>query len=102
MRAILGLALSALLLTAATAGHAQTFTPAEIAGIDQGVQGFLAQRGVPSASVAVVRGGKIVFAKAYGRRAVGPDRPATLDARYNIGSVAKQMTATALLMLVDE
>jgi D-alanyl-D-alanine carboxypeptidase len=90
------------MLACATAANAQSFTPAELAAVDQGVEGFLAQRGVPSASVAVVRGGKIVFAKAYGRRSISPDRPATTQARYNIASVSKQMTATALLMLVDE
>src|SRR5882724_7042402 len=63
---------------------AQSFAPAERAAIDQGVVASLDQRGVPSASIAVVRGGQIVFAKAYGRRAVSPDRPATTEARYNI------------------
>jgi len=101
MRGFVLLAIAGM-LACSTAARGQAFTPAEIAGIDRGVEGFLAQRGVPSASVAVVRGGKIVFAKAYGRRTVSPDRPASLEARYNIASVSKQMTATALLMLVDE
>ena len=96
-----GLVIAAMLAGSTTA-QAQSFTAAEVAGIDAGVEGFLSQRGVPSASVAVVRGGQIVFAKAYGRRAVSPDRPATTGAGYNIASVSKQMTATALLMLVDE
>src|SRR3569832_960532 len=68
---------------------AQSFTPAEAAAIDQGVMASLSQRGVPSASIAAVRGGRIVFAKAYGRRSVSPDRPATTEVRYNIASVSK-------------
>ncbi|MBS0361404.1 MAG: beta-lactamase family protein, partial [Proteobacteria bacterium] len=81
---------------------AQALTPAQIAAIDHSVADNLARRNSPSASVAVVRDGRIVFAKAYGRRAVSPDRPAEAGARYNIGSVSKQITATALLMLVDQ
>jgi D-alanyl-D-alanine carboxypeptidase len=101
MRACIGL-LAAAAVASSTSVNAQSFTPVELATIDQGVVANLSQRGVPSASIAVVRGGQIVFAKAYGRRSVSPDRPATTGARYNIASVAKQMTATALLMLVDE
>jgi D-alanyl-D-alanine carboxypeptidase len=82
--------------------RAQALTEPQVAAIDQSVAANLAQRDVPSASVAVVRGGQIVFAKAYGHRALSPDRPAEVGARYNIGSVSKQMTATALLMLVDQ
>ena len=101
MRGFVGLVAAAALVFSSSA-VSQPFTPPDLAVIDQGVMSALAQRGVPSASVAVVRGGRIVFAKAYGRRSVSPERPATTAARYNIGSVAKQMTATALLMLVDE
>jgi len=85
-----------------TAVHADDFTPAQVAAIDSAVARNLAQRGVPSASIAVVKDGRIVFTRAYGRRSVSPDRPADVAARYDIGSVGKQMTATALLMLVDQ
>ncbi len=33
---------------------------------------------------------------------MSPERPADTGARYNIGSVSKQITATALLMMADE
>ena len=101
MRADIGL-MTAAAVAVSTLANAQAFTPAQVASIDQGVAANLSQRGVPSASIAVVRGGRIVFAKAYGNRSVSPSRPATIDARYNIASVSKQMTATALLMLSDE
>ncbi|THD50671.1 serine hydrolase domain-containing protein [Phenylobacterium sp.] len=101
MLAYLGLAVVAAFAVSSSAA-VQSFTPAQIASIDQGVVAYLGQRGVPSASIAVVRGGEIVFAKAYGSRSVSPSRPATVQARYNIASVSKQMTATALLMLIDQ
>lgn len=101
MHAGIGLTI-AMILAVSTTAAAQPLTTAQIASIDQGVAANLKQRDVPSASIAVVRGGQLVFAKAYGSRSVSPLRPATPQARYNIGSVTKQMTATALLMLVDQ
>jgi D-alanyl-D-alanine carboxypeptidase len=94
--------LALLAFVASTVAHAQVLTAGQIAAIDRSVEVNLRQRGVPSASVAVVRGDRIVYAKAYGRRSIVPERPADIGARYNIGSVSKQITATALLMLVDE
>ncbi|MDB5444118.1 MAG: serine hydrolase [Phenylobacterium sp.] len=101
MRTFIALTAFALLALSPPA-TAQSFTPAEVAKIDEGVQAALSQRSVPSASIAVVRGGQIVFTKAYGRRSLSPSRAANIEARYNIASVTKQITATAVLMLADE
>ena len=60
------------------------------------------QRGVPSASVAVVKGGKLVYTHAYGLARIHPDKPATPDMRYSIGSISKQFTATAILLLQEQ
>ena len=62
----------------------------------------LAETGVPSASIAIVRGGKIAFAKAYGQAKLGPAIPATPAMRYKIASNSKQLTATAILLLAEE
>ena len=94
--------IAALAFVVSTVAHAQVLTAGQIAAIDKSVEFNLRLRGVPSASLAVVRGDRIVYAKAYGRRSIFPERPADIGARYNIGSVSKQITATALLMLVDE
>ncbi|MBX9815224.1 MAG: serine hydrolase [Proteobacteria bacterium SG_bin5] len=77
---------------------AQDLTPAEIAKIDSAVADGLKATGVPSASVSVVRGGKLVFAKAYGSQAPGWTS-ARATAPYQIASVSKQFTAAALLLL---
>ncbi|WP_277968527.1 serine hydrolase domain-containing protein [Sphingomonas echinoides] len=88
-----------LLLVAAPAA-AQSLTPAETAQIDQTVTATLAKSGVPSASVAIVRGGQIVYAKAYGKQAeTGTTRD---EAPYQIASVSKQFTAAAILLLQRE
>lgn len=80
---------------------AQAITPAESAQIDKIVATSLARTGVPSASIAIVRGGEIVFAKAYGKQSQ-TQAVARADAPYQIASVSKQFTAAALLILEDE
>jgi D-alanyl-D-alanine carboxypeptidase len=62
----------------------------------------LKQRGLPSASVAVVQSGKLVYAHAYGLAHVHPDAAATPEMRYSIGSISKQFTATAILLLQQD
>src|ERR1035438_4956896 len=80
--------------------------PALRAGIDRIATQVLEQTGVPSASIAVVKGGKLVYTHAYGsaRLAAGatPAVPATAEMRYSIGSISKQFTAAAILMLPEE
>ena len=56
----------------------------------------------PSASVAVVLDGKLVFARAFGNASLNPDRPATTETRYAVGSISKQFTAAALLLLQEQ
>ena len=70
--------------------------------IDAVAEQALATTGVPSASVAIVRDGSIVYTKAYGAAHLNPDVAAEPHMRYSIGSISKQFTATAMLMLQQE
>ena len=56
----------------------------------------------PGAAVAIVKDGRVVLAKGYGRRRLGD--PARVDARtlFQIASNTKAFTTAALAMLVDE
>jgi D-alanyl-D-alanine carboxypeptidase len=72
------------------------------AKIDQAAAAALQRTGVPSASVAVVKDGKIAYVKAYGDAKLNPRTPADAKMRYSIGSISKQFTATALLMLQEQ
>src|SRR5437764_15354391 len=65
--------------------------------IDKIATDVLAKSGVPSASVALVKDGQIVYLKAYGDARLEPKTPATPEMRYSIGSISKQFTATAIL-----
>lgn len=85
--------------------HAQTvdtIDPGLKARIDHIAADVMKQRGVPSASLAVVQGGKIVYTHAYGLARIHPDKPATPDMRYSIGSISKQFAATAILLLQEQ
>ncbi|MGA2635808.1 MAG: serine hydrolase domain-containing protein [Terracidiphilus sp.] len=74
--------------------------------IDRIAQQVLDQTGIPSASLAVVKGGKLIYTHAYGSArlatATTPALPATPQMRYSIGSISKQFTATAILLLQEE
>jgi CubicO group peptidase (beta-lactamase class C family) len=91
------LAFVALLTTSVSA---QQLTPVERARIDSAALAVLASTGAPSASVAVVRGGELVYQHAYGEGRTGT--AATPAMRYAIGSVSKQFTASAILLLAEE
>jgi CubicO group peptidase (beta-lactamase class C family) len=69
---------------------------------DKTVSDILAKSGAPSASVAIVRDGKIVYEHAYGNARLDPPMPATARMRYSIGSISKQFTAAAILLLAEE
>jgi D-alanyl-D-alanine carboxypeptidase len=57
---------------------------------------------VPSASVAVVKDGQVAYLKAYGDARVEPRVVAKPEMRYSIGSISKQFTAAAMLLLEEQ
>ena len=88
--------------TVLVAQTVDSIDPALRARIDRIAADVLQQRGVPSASVAVVKGGKLVYTHAYGKAHLDPDVAATPEMRYSIGSVSKQFTAAAILILQEQ
>ena len=70
--------------------------------IDKAAQQVLAQTGVPSASIAVVEDGKLAYLQTYGLARLDPKTPARSEMRYSIGSISKQFTAAAVLLLQEE
>src|ERR1041385_3128345 len=87
------IALVLLSLVSATNAIAQADASPELRErIDKLATDVLASSGVPSASIAVVRDGKIMYVKAYGSARLEPQMPATTSMRYSIGSISKQFT----------
>ena len=62
----------------------------------------LQKTGVPSASVAIVRDGKIIYLHSYGYANLESKLAAQPSMRYSIGSISKQFTASAILLLQQQ
>ncbi|MFD2787536.1 serine hydrolase [Hymenobacter rubripertinctus] len=56
----------------------------------------------PGGAVLVVRNGKTILRKGYGLADVAKKTPTSPDNIYKIGSITKQFTATAILLLEEE
>src|SRR6202161_3859946 len=82
---------------------AQTQLPIEMQQkIDKVAHDALAKTGVPSASLAIVMDGQIAYLHAYGDARLDPKTPAKPEMRYSIGSISKQFTAAAILLLQEQ
>lgn len=79
------------------AASAQTAVPLD-AELDQKIPAALLAAGAPSVSVAVIRGGQVVYTRAFGKADIATGRDAAPQTRYAVGSISKQFTAAALLL----
>jgi CubicO group peptidase (beta-lactamase class C family) len=66
------------------------------------IEQAIKDRGVPSVSIALVRGDSIVWKAAFGYANVRTRTPATTDTIYCTGSTFKSVTATALMQLQEQ
>ena len=70
--------------------------------LSEKIAAALHETNAPGASVALVKDGQTVFAKAFGKARIDPDRPAAAETRYAVGSISKEFTAAALLLLQEQ
>jgi D-alanyl-D-alanine carboxypeptidase len=70
--------------------------------VDATVRKAVTDAGIPSASIAIVQNGAITYLQAYGDGRVEPRTPAVPSMRYSIGSISKQFTAAAMLLLAQQ
>lgn len=101
MRSLIQTCLVWILLLAGATLRAQ-LSPVNLHKIDDAVAQTLKNTAAPSASLAIVKDGKIVYVKAYGSARLEPATPARAEMRYCIGSISKQFLAGAILMLVQD
>src|SRR5213082_2537672 len=69
--------------------------------VDALVQGELARQRIPGVELGVYRDGKLTKAQGYGVANVEWNAAVTPDTIFQSGSVGKQFTATAVMMLVE-
>src|SRR5213595_1625239 len=75
-----------------------------LARMDGIIAASIEKKELPGAVVLVARHGKIVWRKAYGARAVEPQREAmTLDTIFDLASLTKVVaTTTSIMMLIEQ
>src|ERR1700751_1919533 len=77
-------------------------TPKSLADFDAIVTKAMADSQVPGISVAIVRDGKVVYAKGFGYRDVERKLPVTTDTIFAIGSISKSFTSLIFGILNDQ
>lgn len=90
------------LLAAAGRAAAQGKGDARMASFDQEMEGYLRAREIPGGSLAVVKNGKLIYARGYGWADREQRLPAHADSLYRIASISKPITAVAVLQLVEQ
>jgi D-alanyl-D-alanine carboxypeptidase len=90
------------LVTAGAGVRAQQVSPELKEKIDAAVKQVMDKSGVPSASVGIVQGGKVVYTAGYGQARLSPTLAADAAMHYPIGSITKQFTAACLLLLAED
>ena len=69
--------------------------------LDELLESYLAQQGIPGLSAAIARDGDVIWSHAYGLADVENEVPARVDTAYRTASIGKCITATAALRLVE-
>ena len=86
-----------------SAAQAQTSDEKSLAAsIDKAAAAAVAAGESPGLEVAVIKGGKPVLVKSYGSANLEQGVPVSNNSVFRIGSVTKQFTAAALLLLAEE
>jgi len=70
--------------------------------VDDLMREAMRQHPIPGAALAIIRDGQTVKTAAYGMASLEPRAPATPETAFEIGSVTKQFTAAAILLLAQE
>jgi uncharacterized protein YbbC (DUF1343 family)/CubicO group peptidase (beta-lactamase class C family) len=91
------------LFAAEARSDGEAFKTERMAGVDQAIRTAMEQGEMPGAVLSLGHRGQTVYAKAYGRRAVKPNRQAmTRDTIFDLASLTKPVaTATSIMILAD-
>jgi CubicO group peptidase (beta-lactamase class C family) len=74
----------------------------DLPAVDAYIATQVKAKGFVGLSVAVMRDGKIVFAKGYGLRSIEKKLPVEPDTSFAVGSITKQFTCAAIFLLAEQ
>ncbi len=70
--------------------------------LDEFLSAVVDEHAVPGLAVAVVKGGEIAYAEAFGVRSLARPEPVTPESVFHLASVSKVFVATAIMQLVEQ
>lgn len=70
--------------------------------VDDYIKAQMTEKHIPGAAVSIIKNGRVKKMKGYGLANVELNVPVTKNTVFEIGSVSKQMTAAAIMLLVRE
>ncbi|MBO0698972.1 MAG: beta-lactamase family protein, partial [Zavarzinella sp.] len=74
----------------------------DLKAIDAYLARQVTENGYVGLSVAIVRDGKVILAKGYGKRSLKPEAPVEADTKFAAGSITKQFTCACIFLLADD
>ena len=88
--------------TAFPAAAQQQAAPIDVNQIDSIIRRNIAEKHIVGISVGIMQNGRIVFARGYGLANIQNQAPVMPTTMFGIGSVTKQFTCSALMMLQEQ
>ncbi|MBK6485499.1 MAG: beta-lactamase family protein [Gemmatimonadetes bacterium] len=88
--------------TSVPAAATVTVPALDVDSVDALIRRVVADKGLVGLSVGVMQDGKVVLARGYGYRSLDPRLPVTPTTMFGIGSVTKQFTCSAALLLEQD
>ena len=74
----------------------------DLSALEKVIQDELKETGTPGAAVAVIKGGRLVFAKGFGVASVETGAPVTPEMLFRLGSTTKMFTGAAMVRLAEQ
>ena len=88
--------------TQTTSPSTQDAAASKLQGLDDLAAKAMKQWKVPGLAIAIVKDGKVIYAKGYGYRDIEKKLPVTTETLFPIGSITKSFTTLAFGILNDE
>jgi D-alanyl-D-alanine carboxypeptidase len=81
---------------------AQSSAAGQIDKVDEYIQVEMQRRQVPGLALVVIKNGEVIKVKGYGLANLEHDVPVIPDTVFELASLTKQFTATAIMLMVEE